>query len=976
MRIRKILTGTFALALAALAFAGGNAWAQSNTSAFVRETAKSVVAESMRLPPGAPRSVLVLEEVDAGQVSAIRHANTLAGTKSLQIGIGRSVEGHAPAQSRALQWTPLREGYAAQWQVTSPGASALRIALVADRMPAGVELRFAGNGDDVVYGPVGAQELRPGDMAYWTPVLEGDTATIELFAADFAATRDASLAIALVSHLFASPTAAHVERLAKAAQFCEIDIICRSASNAELAQAARAVARMTFTSGVGGGTFLCTGTLLNPTSGGITRYFYSANHCISTQASASTLTTHWFDEVTTCGGTTRSPNYVQVPGGATLLYNNRASDGLLLRLNNSPPPGAVLAGWDASTLVSGTALTAIHHPAGDFKKVSLGTFGGFGTSSLASGSFTRVNWNSITTGITEGGSSGSGIFSNTGSGYQLRGGLLGGPSSCTAPASQLYDQYSRLDQVYPFIAQYINPSTTSCNYSVSPSSAFIGSAGGSGSFSLASSSGCGWSATSDASWLTTTSSGSGSGTVTYSVAANSGTSGRTGTITVGGQAFVVTQGGHVGIDASNAVANGGFEGGPESWAQSGLVGEIVTNDAASAHSGNWYGWLGGYNDGLDVLTQNVSIPAGSGPARLQFWYEIGTQETLNSRFDTLTVSIVNPSSGAILATLASFSNLDATGGWVQSAAYDLTAFRGQTVQLQFRAVTDFSELTSFRVDDIVLSAQTASTSANYTSLWWNAAESGWGINFNQQGDILFGTLFTYDAGGSPMWLVMSGATRQGTGDAFSGDLYSTTGPPFNAVPFTPIGAANLTRVGTMSVSFSSTDRGTLTYSVNGANVTKSIEKQVYGARAANCAPTSDTQRTTATNYQDLWWNAAESGWGINFTHQADILFGTLFTYSATAGQGNGRPGLWLVMSAGVRQSDGSYLGDLYRTTGPAFNAVPFTPIGAGNLTRVGSMRVTFSNGNAAVLQYDVNGASITKNITRQVFSSPVPLCTS
>ena len=53
---------------------------------------------------------------------------------------------------------------------------------------------------------------------------------------------------------------------------------------------------------------------------------------------------------------------------------------------------------------------------------------------------------------------------------------------------------------------------------------------------------------------------------------------------------------------------------------------------------------------------------------------------------------------------------------------------------------------------------------NYTGLWYNApaeSESGWGINFTQQGDTLFGTLFTYDADRSPMWLVMSGGQRQG-----------------------------------------------------------------------------------------------------------------------------------------------------------------------------------------------------------------------
>ena len=122
------------------------------------------------------------------------------------------------------------------------------------------------------------------------------------------------------------------------------------------------------------------------------------------------------------------------------------------------------------------------------------------------------------------------------------------------------------------------------------------------------------------------------------------------------------------------------------------------------------------------------------------------------------------------------------------------------------------------------------------------------------------------------------------------------------------------------------------------------------------------------NYQDLWWNADESGWGVNITHQGDTLFATLFTYDAT-----GR-GLWLVLPAGTRQADGSYFGRLLRTRGPPFNAAPFTPIGEADLTEVGTMRFTFSSGTAGVMTYTVSGITVTKAITRQVFSSPVPAC--
>jgi hypothetical protein len=698
--------------------------AEFNGGAAVAPPAKAALRDDLRIAAGVvPATDLTLGELEPGVISAMRHVNSMSTAKRLQIGVGRAVDERPEARGEALQWTEVPGGMAAHWRITSPHAAALRIGIAPGTLAEGVELRFAEHGaPGIVYGPFTAKDAADNPLTYWSPVLEGDVATMEVFVPSRLARSGVSIALRFVSHLIASPAQADMELRAKASQPCQVDFVCRAASDAALANAGRSVARMVFSDGLGGGSSVCTGTLLNPADGSSTPYFYSAAHCISTQAAASTLTTHWFYERTGCGNEILSPNYVQVPGGATLLYASTPADALFLRLNASPPAGALFAAWDSAALTQGTALTAIHHPAGDVKKVSLGTMGGFGPSALASGDFIIVNWNSTATGVTEGGSSGSGIFTALGnpvSQYVFRGGLLGGPSSCTAASDRLYDHYSRFDQVYPFIARYLS----------------------------------------------------------------------------------------------------------------------------------------------------------------------------------------------------------------------------------------------------------AAVATNYTALWWNPAESGWGVNVNQQGDIAFATLFTYDASGNPMWLVMSNGARQGGADTFVGDLYRTTGPAFNAVPFTPIGAANVTRVGTMSIAFSGADSATLTYDVNGAAVAKSIQKQVYGARAAQCRSTTES-RAGATNYQDLWWNAAESGWGVNVTQQGEVLFATLFSYGADG------KGLWLVMSAGTRQADGSYLGDLYRTTGPAFNAQPFTPIGAGNVTQVGTMRFRFIDGVTGTLDYSVNGATVTKSITRQGFSSPVPLCAS
>jgi hypothetical protein len=255
---------------------------------------------------------------------------------------------------------------------------------------------------------------------------------------------------------------------------------------------------------------------------------------------------------------------------------------------------------------------------------------------------------------------------------------------------------------------------------------------------------------------------------------------------------------------------------------------------------------------------------------------------------------------------------------------------------------------------------------NYTGLWWNRLESGWGVNFSHQGNLLFATLFTYDQEGTPMWLVMSSGQLQTDGRTFSGDLYATRGPAFNAIPFSP-SDVHVERVGSMSVAFANATSAVLAYNVSGVGVTKAIEPQVYGTRRATCRPSTAGTRAGLTNYQDLWWNPLESGWGINITHQDDTIFATLFDYDLSG------HGAWYVMSAGVRLADGSYTGDLYRTAGSGFASVPFS---LGNVTQVGSMQLRFQDGVTGVLAYSINGAAVTKTIVRQVFAAPGPECSS
>jgi hypothetical protein len=125
---------------------------------------------------------------------------------------------------------------------------------------------------------------------------------------------------------------------------------------------------------------------------------------------------------------------------------------------------------------------------------------------------------------------------------------------------------------------------------------------------------------------------------------------------------------------------------------------------------------------------------------------------------------------------------------------------------------------------------------SYQDLWWRSpagSESGWGVNIAHQGNILFATWFTYDAAGKGLWLVMSDGERVASTSSFTGALYRTTGPAFNAQPWDP-SKVTVTQVGTATFTFTDANNGTFSYTVNGVSQSKAITRQVYASPATVC----------------------------------------------------------------------------------------------------------------------------------------------
>ncbi|MFJ9810557.1 M4 family metallopeptidase [Streptomyces sp. NPDC101158] len=145
--------------------------------------------------------------------------------------------------------------------------------------------------------------------------------------------------------------------------------------------------------------------------------------------------------------------------------------------------------------------------------------------------------------------------------------------------------------------------------------------------------------------------------------------------------------------SGNALTNGTFEQGTSGWTQSD---DIITDSALQpARGGSWYAWMMGYGtDAIESLSQsNVAVPS-TGTPKLTFWLKVTTQESGSTAYDTLKVKVNG-------TTLATYSNANASSGYVQKAV-DLSAYKGQTVKLEFTGTEDTYLSTVFLVDEVAI----------------------------------------------------------------------------------------------------------------------------------------------------------------------------------------------------------------------------------------------------------------------------------
>ena len=238
-----------------------------------------------------------------------------------------------------------------------------------------------------------------------------------------------------------------------------------------------------------------------------------------------------------CSWTAVSNNsWITVSSGASGSGNGTVSLSVASNTSTSSRTGTVaIAGQTYTVTQSGVTCTYSISPTST-SPTSAGGSGSFTMTSPTGCTWTASSsqsWLTITSGAS---GSGNGTI-----GYSVAANTAGTSRSATITAA---------GQTFT-----VTQAAAACTYSISPASQSPTSAGGSYSVTVTGTTGCAWTSTSNASWITVTSgtSGSGNGTVQVSVAANATTSSRTGTVTIAGQTFTVTE---AGISCSYALTPG------------------------------------------------------------------------------------------------------------------------------------------------------------------------------------------------------------------------------------------------------------------------------------------------------------------------------------------------------------------------------------------------------------------------------------
>ena len=338
----------------------------------------------------------------------------------------------ASARTRGT-WEALSNG-GLLWRlkIQVPNATDLNFGFGKYNLPDGATLYIDAPAHRYYQGPYTSADNKPHGQ-FWTPVVPGDTAILELYTPPHAAF-EPELELIAINGGFRDMFSLQKEKQGA----CNIDIICPEADPyRDIAQAVGAYTVQ--------GIDTCTGTMIMDAESSFRSWFLTAAHCGLDNAAAASMVVYWNFFSPNCGDLGNG-NLNDNQSGASFRMSEIGSDVSLVELDEQPDEAhnVYYAGWSRTRTPPASTL-GIHHPNVDEKAICFDNNPPTLTDHCATFFPLRPNthWECVwDRGVTEPGSSGSGLFDQAS--QRLIGVLTGGGASCTFP--DLPDCYGIFDE--------------------------------------------------------------------------------------------------------------------------------------------------------------------------------------------------------------------------------------------------------------------------------------------------------------------------------------------------------------------------------------------------------------------------------------------------------------------------------------------------------------------------------------------------
>ena len=449
----------------------------------------------------------------------------------------------------------------------------------------------------------------------------------------------------------------------------------------------------------------------------------------------------------------------------------------------------------------------------------------------------------------------------------------------------------------------VTQASLGCSFTLDPTNASFNATGGSGAVTVnVSGSNCAWTATSNSDFITITSgsSGGGNGTVIYTVAANTNSFPLTGTMTIAGQTFRVTQGGF-GCSAVLTVNASPAGGGTVS---SGGTVACGSNVMVCAMANACYSFVNWTVDGNVVGASACSAIA------------VASNETLMANFAPISSTTITTASSPPAGGSTSGGGTMACGSNVTVCATANACYNFVNWTLNGNAVSASPCYTFAAPSNETLVANFSPSLTNYTiTTSGSPAAGGYAVG---GGVVPCGSTVTVCAVVSPCYSFVSW-TDQNSNVVSTSECYSfaAVGNQRLVVNFAPIGGGPISGSLTSLWSFSNAGDGANPE----ASLVQGRDGNFYG-----------------TTYGS---GSGPSGYGTVFRIGPNGVPTTLWSF--TNGLDGAYPGAGLVQG-----SDGSFYGTTFGSeSGPSGNGTVFRISSSGNLTSLWS----FANGNDGANPY-------------------------